>query len=35
MINNYEKYYYADGKLVGAILIGDTSKMIEITKKLY
>lgn len=31
---NYEKYYYVDGILVGSILIGDTSKMIEITKKL-
>ncbi|SHI35261.1 FAD-dependent oxidoreductase [Parasporobacterium paucivorans] len=32
--SNYEKFYYVDGRLVGSILIGDTSKMIEVTKKL-
>lgn len=29
-----EKYYYADGRLCGAILLGDTSKMAEVTARL-
>ena len=28
--NTYEKYYFEDGKLAGVILIGDTSRMVEL-----
>ncbi len=31
---NYEKYYFIDNKLVGAILIGDTRKMVKLTEGL-
>jgi flavorubredoxin/NADPH-dependent 2,4-dienoyl-CoA reductase/sulfur reductase-like enzyme len=30
--NNYEKYYFHNNVLVGVILIGDTSKMVDLTK---
>lgn len=30
----YEKYYYVDGQLKGAILIGDVSKMAEVLEKI-
>lgn len=30
----YEKYYYANGQLKGAILIGDLSKMAEVTERI-
>lgn len=30
----YEKYYFFEDRLVGVILIGDTSKMVELTKSL-
>ena len=32
--NNYEKYYFLDNKLVGVILVGDISKMGELTQKI-
>lgn len=31
---NYEKYYFHNNKLVGAILIGDTRKMVKVTEGL-
>ena len=31
---NYEKYYFADDKLEGVILIGDRSKMVDLTQKI-
>lgn len=30
--NTYEKYYFANNRLAGAILLGDTSKMAEVTQ---
>ena len=29
---NYEKYYFFNGRLAGVILVGDTSKMTEMTQ---
>lgn len=31
---NYEKYYFSNNKLVGAILIGDTRKLVKVTEGL-
>lgn len=32
--NNYEKYYFFNNVLEGVILIGDTSRMVELTEKI-